>query len=109
MNYKGISLNRLNTLNNEYEQRIQKLKEELNDKDLSLNEYRKRLDSLYNRHDQEIQKLKKELEESNTKDKNKVLKKINELNEEKQIIEQELSKKEQELNKKEQELQNNNI
>ena len=51
-----------------------------------------------------MQELKKELEESNIKDKNEALKKINELNskyiEEKRIIEQELNEKRQELSKK---------
>ena len=32
LNDKGISLNKLNTLINEYEQKIQELKNELNDK-----------------------------------------------------------------------------
>ena len=79
---------------------MQELRKELNDKDISLNKYKKRLDRLDNGHKQEIQKIKKELRESNIKDKNKVLRKINELNklndkyiEEKQIIEQELNKK----------------
>ena len=92
---------------------MEKLRKELNDKDILFNEYKKRLDILDIRHKQEIQELKKELEETNIKDKDKVLKKLNELikekekyTEEKQIIEQELNKKEQELNKKEQELQN---
>ena len=95
---------------------MQELRKKLNDKDISLNEYKKRLDRLDNEHKQEIQKIEKELEESNIKDKNKVLRKINELNklndkyiEEKQIIEQELNVKKQELKKKEQELQNNTI
>ena len=106
LNNKGISIDRLNTLNNKYQQRIQELnlKEELNNKDTSLNEYKKRLNTLDNRNKQEIQELKKELEKGNIKNKNKVLEKINELNElnnkykkEKRIIEQELNKKEQEL------------
>ena len=87
-------LNRLNILNKEYEQKIQELRKELNDKDISLNEYKKRLYTLNNIHKREIQKLKKELEESDIKDKNKILKKISELNKlnnEKQIIEQELN------------------
>ena len=53
-----------------------------------------------NRHTQEIKELKTELEKSDIKDKNEVLKKINELNElnnkhveEKQIMEQEVNKK----------------
>ena len=90
----------LNRLNKEYEQKIRELRKELNEKDISLNEYKIRLDRLDNIHKQEIQKLKKELEESDIKDKNKVLRKINESNrlndkyiEEKQIIEQELNKK----------------
>ena len=66
-------------MNNEYEQKILNLRKELNDKDISLNEYKKRLDILDNRQKQEIQELKKELEESNIKDikdKAKVLKKL---------------------------------
>ena len=75
---------------------MQELRKELNDKDISLYEYKKRLDILDNDHKQEIQEIKNELKEGDIKDKNKVLKKINELNEyikEKQIIEQELDKK----------------
>ena len=113
LNDKGISLNRLD---NEYEQKIRELRKELNDKDISRNEYKKRLDRLDNEHKQEIHKIEKELEESNIKDKNRVLRKVNELNklndkyiEEKQIIEQELNEKKQELNKKEQELKHNTI
>ena len=106
----------LNRLNNEYEQKIRELRKELNDNNISLNEYKKRLDILDNEHKQEIQKIEKELKESDIKDKNEVLRKINELNklndkyiEEKQIIEQELNEKKQELNKKEQELEHNTI
>ena len=106
----------LNRLNKEYEQQIQELRKELNDKGISLNEYKKRLDRLDNEHKQEIQKMEKELEESNIKDKNKVLRKVNELNKlndkyigEKQIIKQKLNEKKQELNKKEQELKDNTI
>ena len=44
LNDRGISLNKLNTLNNEYEQKIQELRKELNSKDISLNQYKKRLD-----------------------------------------------------------------
>ena len=105
LNDKGISLDILNTLNKEYEQKIQELRKELNDKDKSLNEYKKRLDTLDNRHKQEIQELKKELKESDTKDKNKVLIKVNELNKindeyikEKQIKEQELQNNTREIN-----------
>ena len=75
---------------------MQELRKELNDNDISLYEYKKRLDILDNDHKQEIQEIKNELKEGDIKDKNKVLKKINELNEyikEKQIIEQELDKK----------------
>ena len=61
---KGISINKLNTLNNEYEQKIQKLENELNDKEISLNEYEKRLNTLSDTHDKEIQKLKKELKKA---------------------------------------------
>ena len=41
--------------------KIQELRKELNDKDISLNEYKKRLDRLDNEHKQEIQKIKKEI------------------------------------------------
>ena len=54
---KGISINKLNTLNNEYEQKIRKLENELNDKEISLNEYEKRLNTLSNTHGKEIQEL----------------------------------------------------
>ena len=37
LNDKGISLNKLHTLNNEYEQKIQELRKELSNKDISLN------------------------------------------------------------------------
>ena len=93
---------------------------QLDDKDVSLDEYKKKLITLNNTYEKEIQELKKELKESkeyihsNKKNKNMVLKKFNELYKEKQnyikekqIIEQELNKKEQEVNKKEQEFANN--
>ena len=93
---------------------------QLDDKDVSLDEYKKKLITLNNMYENEIQELKKEFKESkeytdsDKKDKNTVLKKSNELYKEKQnyikekqIIEQELNKKEQELIKKKQELTNN--
>ena len=46
LNYKGISLNKLYTLNNEHEQKIKELKKELNGKEISLNEYKKGLNTL---------------------------------------------------------------
>ena len=54
---------------------MQELRKELNDKDISLYEYKKRLDILDNDHKQEIQEIKNELKEGDIKDKNKVLKK----------------------------------
>ena len=42
LNYKGISLDKLNKLNNEYEQIVQKLTEELSNKDISLDEFKKK-------------------------------------------------------------------
>ena len=54
-------------------------KKELNNKEISLNEYKEEIKILNYRHKQEIQKVKKELEESNIKDKNEVLGKIDEL------------------------------
>ena len=41
LNNKGISLNKLNTLNNEYEKRIQEILKELDNKEISLDEYKK--------------------------------------------------------------------
>ena len=101
---------------------MQELKNELNDKEISLNEYKEKLNTLsntyekemQNTYEKEIQKLKKELKESkwytdsNKKDKSNTIKKINELdkNQQKYIeekkIEQELNEIKQELNKKNQ-------
>ena len=60
LNDKGISINKLNTLNNEYEQKIKTLKNELNNKEISLNEYKITINTLSDMHDKEIQELKKE-------------------------------------------------
>ena len=86
-------INKLNTSNNEHTQNIQRLKKELNDKEISLDEYKKRLDTLINTHEMQIKKLKEEINKSkeyvsgDEKNKNKVLEKINELSKEKQKIE----------------------
>ena len=61
---KNISVDRLNKLNNEYEQKIQKIIKELNDKNISLNEYKKESDALRDIYNQEKEKLEKELKES---------------------------------------------
>ena len=61
LNYKDISLSKFNTLNNEHEQKIQKLEKDLNDKEISLNEYKKRLNTLNSIDEKEIQQLKKEI------------------------------------------------
>ena len=108
-------MNKLNTLNNEYEQKIQELKNELNYKEISLNKYKERLNTLSNTYEKEIQELKEDLKKSkehidiDKKDKSKAMKKFSELSKEqqkyikvKETIEQELNEKEQELNKKEQ-------
>ena len=114
LNDKGISLDKLNKLNNEYEKIVQEMTKELNNKNISLNKYKKDINKLDNEYKKEIQKLKKELNESKEyidsekKDKDKIMKEFNKLHnekqnyiKEKQIIEQELNKKEQELaNKK---------
>ena len=104
LNDKGISLDKLNKLNNEYEQIVPEMTKELNNKNISLNKYKENINKLDNEYKKEIQELKKELKESkeyidsDKKDKDKVIKKINELSkeqekyiEEKQIIEQELA------------------
>ena len=104
LNDKGISLDKLNKLNNEYEQIVQEMSKELNNKNISLNKYKIIINKLDNKYKKEIQELKKELKESkkyidgDKKDKDKVMKGFNELyNEkqnyikEKQIIEQELA------------------
>ena len=54
LNYKGISLNKLNILNNEHEQKIQELKIELNDKEISLNDYKKGLNTLNSTYEKEL-------------------------------------------------------
>ena len=61
LNDKGISFNKLNTLNNEYKLKIQKSKNELNDKEISLNEYKEKLNTSSNTYEKEIQELKFEL------------------------------------------------
>ena len=53
LNNKGISIN-------EYKQIIQELKNKLNNKKISLDEYKKRLNTLNDTHEKEIQKLKEE-------------------------------------------------
>ena len=86
---------------------------QLDDKDVSLDEYEKKLITLNNTYEKEIQELKKELKkskeyiDSDKKDKNMVSKKFNELYEEKQKYIKEKQIIEQELNNKEQELANN--
>ena len=61
LNDKGMSINKLNTLNDEYRQRIQELKNKLNDKEISLNEYKEKLNTLSNAPEKEIQEIKEEL------------------------------------------------
>ena len=41
LNDKSISLDRLYTLNNEYEKKLQEMAKELNDRSMSLDEYKK--------------------------------------------------------------------
>ena len=103
LNDKGMSLDKLNKLNNEYEQIVQEMTEELNNKNISLNKYKENINKLDNEYKKEIQELKKELKESkeyidsDKKDKDKIIKKINELSKEQQKyieekkIEQELA------------------
>ena len=104
LNEKGISIDKLNKINNEYEQKVQEMIKELNNKSISLKKYKENINKLDNEYKKEIQKLKKELKESkeyvdsDKKDKDKVMKEFNKLyNEkqnyikEKQIIEQELA------------------
>ena len=104
LNDKGISIDKLNKINNKYEQKVQEMIKELNNKNISLNKYKENIIKLDNEYKKEIQKLKKELKESkdyidsDKKDKDKVMKEFNKLyNEkqnyikEKQIIEQELA------------------
>ena len=56
LNYKGISLNKLNILNNEHKHKIKQLKKELNDKEISLNEYKKGLNTLNSTYKKELKK-----------------------------------------------------
>ena len=60
---KDILINKLNTLNNEYKQRIQELNNKLNDKEISLNEYKERLNTLNNTYEKEKQEYIKKLNE----------------------------------------------
>ena len=64
MNDKNTLINKSNTSNNEHTQNIQRLKKELNDKEISLDEYKKRLDTLINTHEIQIKKLKEEIKKS---------------------------------------------
>ena len=103
LNDKGVSLDKSNKLNNEYKQIVQEMTKELNNKNISINNYKENINKLDNEYKKEIQELKKELKESkeyidiDKKDKDKVMKEFNKLyNEkkyikEKQIIEQELA------------------
>ena len=97
LNDKGISIDKLNKINNKYEQKVQEMIKELNNKNISLNKYKENIIKLDNEYKKEIQKLKKELKESkdyidsDKKDKDKVMKEFNKLYNEKQIIEQELA------------------
>ena len=104
LNDEGISIDKLNKINNEYEQKVQEMIKELNNKNISLNKYKENVNKLDNEYKKEIQKLKKELKESkeyidsDKKGKDKVMKEFNKLyNEkqnyikEKQIIKQELA------------------
>ena len=56
--------NRLNTSNDEHTQNIHRLKTELHDKEISLDEYIKRLDTLINTHEIQIKNLKEEITKS---------------------------------------------
>ena len=64
LNDKGISIDKLNKINNEYEQKVQEMIEELNNKNISLNKYKENINKLDNQYKKEIQTLKKELKES---------------------------------------------
>ena len=54
MNNKNTLINKLNESNDEHTQNIQRLKKELNDKKISLDEYKKILDTLINTHEIQI-------------------------------------------------------
>ena len=113
LNDRGISIDKLNKLNNEYEQIVQEMTKELNNKNISFNKYKENINKLDNEYKKEMLKLKKELKESkeyidsDKKDKDKVMKEFNKLYIEKQNYIKEKQIIEQELNKKEQELANN--
>ena len=77
-----MSVNKLNTLNNEHKQKMQELKKDLNDKEISFNKYTERLNALNSIHEKEIQELKKEIKKNkkyinnDKKDKDEVIKKL---------------------------------
>ena len=83
LNDKGISTDKLNKINNEYEQKVQEMIKKLNNKNISLNKYKENIYKLDNEYKKEMQKLKKELKESkeyidsDKKDKDKVIKDFN--------------------------------
>ena len=64
LNDKNTLINKLNTSNKEHAQNIQRLKNELNDKEISLDEYKRRLDTLINTYEIQIKKLKEEIKKS---------------------------------------------
>ena len=48
LNDKGISIDKLNKINNEYEQKVQEMIKELNNKNISLNKYKENINKLDN-------------------------------------------------------------
>ena len=62
LNDKGISLDKLNKLN-KYEQIVQEISKELNNKNISPDKYKENINKLDNEYKKEIQELKKELKE----------------------------------------------
>ena len=48
LNDKGISIYKLNKINNEYEQKVQEMIKELNNKNISLNKYKENINKLDN-------------------------------------------------------------
>ena len=57
LNDKSISLDKLNKLNNEYEQIVQEMTKELNNKNISLNKYKENINKLDNEYKKEIQQV----------------------------------------------------
>ena len=61
LNDKGISIDKLNKINNEYEQKVQEMIKELNNKNISLNKHKENINKLDNEYKKRNTKTKKRI------------------------------------------------